>query len=99
MFSVRVYLKVRGTVQDVGFRKFCLETALPLHITGYAENIYDGSVDVVAEGEEKDVNVFLQKINGFDIAWHDDTRRKAVESVEITKRERFIIKRKYKEFS
>ena len=48
-----VWLKavVRGEVQGVGFRWAVQRQAGQLGLTGYAENLPDGSVRVEAEGE------------------------------------------------
>lgn len=42
---------VHGTVQGVGFRYSTQREALQLGLTGYARNLDDGSVEVVACGE------------------------------------------------
>ena len=41
---------VRGRVQGVGFRWFVLRQAEQLGIHGWAKNLDDGSVEVVADG-------------------------------------------------
>lgn len=43
---------VRGKVQGVYFRASTREVALGLGLAGYARNLPDGSVEVVAEGDE-----------------------------------------------
>ena len=43
---------VRGRVQGVGYRYFVRRAAASLGITGYAKNLADGSVEVVAEGPD-----------------------------------------------
>jgi acylphosphatase len=42
---------VRGRVQGVGFRWFVVGAARRLGLRGYARNIDDGSVEVVATGD------------------------------------------------
>jgi acylphosphatase len=42
--------RVRGRVQGVGYRYFVLREAERNSVTGYARNLPDGSVEVVAEG-------------------------------------------------
>ena len=44
---------VNGRVQGVFFRAFVLEHASKLCITGYVRNVSNGSVEVQAEGERK----------------------------------------------
>ena len=41
---------VAGKVQGVGFRWWCAGTAKPLGLSGYAENLDDGRVLVIAQG-------------------------------------------------
>ena len=97
MFGVdRVKVLVNGNVQDVGYRMFCIETASGMEITGYAENIYDGSVEVVAEGNKGKLEAFLEKIKNFEINYSSG-KVKGVESFEIVKREKSL-KRKYEGF-
>jgi acylphosphatase len=43
---------VRGRVQGVGYRYFVLHEAQTLGVSGFARNLPDGSVEVVAEGED-----------------------------------------------
>jgi acylphosphatase len=44
---------VRGVVQGVGFRWFAARHARALGLTGYARNLADGCVEVVAAGEDE----------------------------------------------
>ncbi|VVB74942.1 Acylphosphatase [Candidatus Tiddalikarchaeum anstoanum] len=60
----RLSALVYGKVQGVFFRRNTELIALKLGLTGYVENLKDGSVKVVAEGEEdklKDLLVWLHK--------------------------------------
>ena len=50
---------VYGQVQGVGFRYFTQQEALRLGIRGYARNLDDGSVEVVACGEDEAVEKLL----------------------------------------
>ena len=47
--------RVRGRVQGVGYRYFVLRQAEALNLTGFARNLADGSVEVVAEGADEKV--------------------------------------------
>jgi len=53
-------INVLGKVQGVWFRKYTEEAALSYHVRGIVKNEIDGSVYIEAEGEEKDLNSFLQ---------------------------------------
>ena len=44
---------VRGRVQGVGFRWWARATALALGLSGWAANLDDGRVEVVAEGSRE----------------------------------------------
>jgi acylphosphatase len=44
---------VRGRVQGVGYRYFVLRKAEALGLSGFARNLPDGVVEVVAEGDER----------------------------------------------
>jgi acylphosphatase len=48
--DVRLTAWVRGRVQGVGFRWWTRSTALELGLVGWAANLADGRVEVVAEG-------------------------------------------------
>lgn len=46
----RVHAVVSGTVQGVGFRYWTARKADGLDLVGYARNLWDGTVEVEAEG-------------------------------------------------
>lgn len=48
--NVRLTAWVRGRVQGVGFRWWTRSRALEIGVLGYAGNLADGRVQVVAEG-------------------------------------------------
>ena len=50
---------IDGRVQGVGYRAFAAREALKAGVTGYAANLDDGSVEVMAEGSEEAVTGFL----------------------------------------
>ncbi len=49
----RLILLVSGNVQKAGYRDLIIRFGMALGLKGYAENLPDGRVKVVAEGEEK----------------------------------------------
>jgi acylphosphatase len=55
---------VRGRVQGVGFRWWVRRNALELGLLGYAENLTDGRVKVVAEGGRNGLAELLGRLEG-----------------------------------
>jgi len=62
--DLRVTAWVQGRVQGVGFRWWVRARALELGLTGYAENLEDGRVKVVAEGPPDRCRELLSKLEG-----------------------------------
>lgn len=52
----------RGRVQGVGYRYFALQTARELGLSGFARNLPDGSVEVLAEGPEPALDQLEQRL-------------------------------------
>lgn len=50
---------VSGRVQGVGYRHFVQRQAETLRLAGYTENLSDGRVEVIAEGEKTDLEQLL----------------------------------------
>lgn len=59
---VRLTAWVRGRVQGVGFRWWVRSMALELGLRGAAENLVDGRVKVVAEGDKESCAVLLERL-------------------------------------
>ncbi|KQS14875.1 hypothetical protein ASG04_01260 [Curtobacterium sp. Leaf183] len=55
----RVHAVVTGTVQGVGFRYWTARKADGLELTGYARNLFDGTVEVEAEGPAPAVDALV----------------------------------------
>jgi acylphosphatase len=53
------YVRVRGTVQGVGFRHATVRQAHALRIRGYVANMEDGSVEAVIQGAANQVDRML----------------------------------------
>lgn len=53
---------VSGRVQGVGFRAFTKRNAGLLGVKGYVENLEDGRVHVVLEGEDHQVDKLLEMV-------------------------------------
>jgi len=54
---------VSGRVQMVMYRDFAQRKARSLNICGTVKNLPDGTVEVVAQGEEKDLETYAKKLN------------------------------------
>lgn len=54
---------VSGRVQGVGFRYFVKSHADRLSLNGYASNLVDGRVEVVAQGEPEAVSNLLKLLD------------------------------------
>jgi acylphosphatase len=55
-------IRVVGTVQGVGFRFFTQDKAREYGLTGYVRNVYDGSVEVYAEGDADTLKKFIEDL-------------------------------------
>jgi acylphosphatase len=60
--QVRLTAWVRGRVQGVGFRWWVRSNALELGLLGAAENLVDGRVKIVAEGNRDSCAALLQRL-------------------------------------
>ena len=56
---MRLHLFVSGRVQGVFFRAYVLESAKSSSIFGWVKNLEDGRVEIVAEGNPKDLVKFM----------------------------------------
>lgn len=61
--GMRLHAIVEGRVQGVGFRAFVLRQATDLKLTGWVRNRWDGSVEVVAEGERPSLEQLLAALH------------------------------------
>ena len=56
----RVHILISGKVHGVGFRICTVDQAEASNLTGWVRNREDGKVEIVAEGEEGNIDAFLQ---------------------------------------
>ncbi|WP_040212599.1 acylphosphatase [Clostridium polynesiense] len=64
----RLNILVKGRVQGVGFRYHAAYAADKHNITGWAKNLFDGDVEIEAQGEEENLDKFIRELykgNGF----------------------------------
>ena len=60
--AARLHALIDGTVQGVGFRRFVLEHAQAIGLTGWVRNRFDGWVEVTAEGTHQQLEALLDKL-------------------------------------
>lgn len=57
--TIRLHARIFGSVQGVSFRYYAIQQARSLDVVGWVRNRWDGSVEVVAEGDREAVNHLL----------------------------------------
>ena len=60
--TVRVHIVVEGLVQGVGFRWFVARHAEALGIKGWVRNLYNGNVEIEAEGDRSLLEEFIRQV-------------------------------------
>ena len=80
--NVRLHAWIHGFVQGVSFRYYTIREAQSLGVVGWVRNRWDGSVEVVAEGQPEAVNELLSwlrrgppaaEVNRVDTQWEQPT--------------------------
>lgn len=67
-----IQLNIFGVVQGVGFRNFVKNKAKLLGIRGYVKNEFDGSVTVIAGGNDsqlESLKEFIKTGNGYSMVY------------------------------
>lgn len=76
----QVHLNITGFVQGVFFRSSAQNAARKLQLVGFVQNLADGSVELVAEGEETLLNRLIDwsrkgppgaRVDNVSISWKD----------------------------
>lgn len=70
------HLIVSGRVQGVGFRYFAQATALEYGVTGWVQNLNDGTVELQIEGD-------TERLEAYKRALYDGNRFVGVERMEV----------------
>ena len=60
--SEELHAEVRGFVQGVGFRYFVQREAMRLGLRGFTRNLYNGNVEVVAQGSRAALELLLARL-------------------------------------
>jgi len=61
----QLHVVFKGRVQGVGFRFTVERIARDLGVGGWAKNLYNGDVEVIAEGQEEILQEFINKIRDY----------------------------------
>jgi acylphosphatase len=59
---MKAVIVIQGIVQGVGYRFFAVAQAKQYNVRGYTRNLPDGSVEVVAEGDQGMLNELIKKL-------------------------------------
>ena len=79
---MRLTALITGNVQGVGYRRFVQRYALDFDLSGHAENLTDGRVEVIAEGPRPDLDRLLHwlgrgpahaRVTQIDVQWSEGT--------------------------
>lgn len=62
MSFIGARVNVRGAVQGVGFRYFCLRKARRYEIAGYVANLPNGTVELEIEGDRGIIEEYLKEV-------------------------------------
>lgn len=78
--KARIHVFISGRVQGVFFRDHTRRWASSLGLTGWVKNLWDGRVEVVAEGEEKLLHALIARlkegppgalVENVDVTWEE----------------------------
>jgi acylphosphatase len=82
--NISVKIIVSGIVQGVGFRYFIARVSNELNLTGYVKNLWNGDVEIYAEGRKEFVEEIVKKaqagpshsrVSGCKVEWLDFTNK------------------------
>lgn len=82
-------LYVSGLVQGVGFRYHTCHEAIKLGLSGYAKNLNDGRVEVVAQGRLTDIEALTNwlkvgpRFSNVSSVVHEDAELRVMRGFEI----------------
>lgn len=79
---VRKYIIVTGRVQGVGFRYHAVNLAMEYNITGWVRNMYNGGVEMEAQGREENVDMFIQMLD-HDTHWIRIDNKSVADSIVL----------------
>lgn len=77
---MQAHIFILGFVQNVGFRQFLKRNALKLGLKGYVQNLADGRVEAVVQGQKQAIEklikicekgVFLSEVKSVVLSWEE----------------------------
>lgn len=80
----QIVLKIHGKVQGVFFRATSQIEARELNLFGSVRNEMDGTIKIIAEGEDKDLKKFIEwckygpdhaEVEKVDVEWMESTNK------------------------
>lgn len=80
----KIFIKISGRVQGVGFRYNIIDFSTNHELTGFAKNLSDGRVEIFAEGPKDKLlelidyikgNPGLSQVENVDISWDTPAKR------------------------
>ncbi len=75
---LRAHIIVSGLVQGVFYRASAVDSACKLSVFGWVQNLGNGDVEIVAEGEKQNLERFIEwckkgpthaSVSGVDVNW------------------------------
>ena len=78
--KIRIHAIIKGRVQGVFFRQNTLGMANKLNITGWCRNLNNGDVEVTAEGQNDNIEKFVEFLRS-------GSENAVVENLEINEEE------------
>ncbi len=70
----RLHAHFVGIVQGVGFRYTAIRIAMRAGVTGWAKNLHDGRVEIVAEGGEEALEQLVRELRDYFHTYVRDVR-------------------------
>jgi acylphosphatase len=74
--KARLHAVITGRVQGVAYRYFAQRHAQACGVTGWVRNLFDGRVEILAEGERERLDLFLTRLR-------EGPRMAAVDAVDV----------------
>ena len=80
--KTRYHYRFKGQVQGVGFRWTARMLAEKLDLTGWVENMWDGSVEMEIQGDEQTIDRMIEGLQHGRYIEIDDIERKQIPVID-----------------